>query len=55
MKLFYSTTSPYARLVRIALREKGLSGFEERLTDPPGRTLQISSRPIRVPVCPRSY
>jgi glutathione S-transferase len=34
MKLFYSTTSPYARLVRIALLEKGLSGFEGRLTDP---------------------
>ena len=34
MKLFYSTTSPYSRLVRIALAEKGLSQVEGVLTDP---------------------
>jgi glutathione S-transferase len=34
MKLFFSTTSPYARLVRIALAEKGISHVEPQLTDP---------------------
>jgi len=34
LKLFYSTTSPYSRLVRIALAEKGLSQVEGVLTDP---------------------
>ncbi|QCP54323.1 glutathione S-transferase [Trinickia violacea] len=34
MKLFFSTTSPYARLVRIALAEKGISDIELQLTDP---------------------
>ena len=34
MKLFYSTTSPYARLVRVALAEKGLTPIEPQLTDP---------------------
>lgn len=34
MKLFYSTTSPYSRVVRIALAEKGLSQVEGVLTDP---------------------
>lgn len=34
MKLLYSTTSPYARLVRIALAEKGVSDVEYALTDP---------------------
>ncbi len=34
MKLFYSTTSPYARLVRIALAEKGVQLAEQQLTDP---------------------
>jgi glutathione S-transferase len=34
MKLFYSTTSPYSRLVRIALAEKDLSQVEGVLTDP---------------------
>lgn len=33
MKLFYSTTSPYARLVRVALAEKGVDP-ERQLTDP---------------------
>lgn len=33
MKLFYSTTSPYARIVRIALIEKGLEPVQH-LTDP---------------------
>ena len=34
MKLFYSTTSPYSRVARIALAEKGLSQVEGVLTDP---------------------
>lgn len=34
MKLFYSTTSPYARIARIALAEKGLDAVEHQLTDP---------------------
>jgi glutathione S-transferase len=34
LKLFYSTTSPYSRVVRIALAEKGLSQVEGVLTDP---------------------
>jgi glutathione S-transferase len=34
MRLFYSTTSPYARIARIALAEKGLAGIDETLTDP---------------------
>ena len=34
MKLFYSTTSPYARLVRIALSEKQIPGVDGELTDP---------------------
>ena len=33
MRLFFSTTSPYARIARIALAEKGLA-FEPTLTDP---------------------
>lgn len=33
MRLFYSTTSPYARIARIALAEKGLRA-EPDLTDP---------------------
>jgi glutathione S-transferase len=34
MQLYFSTTSPYARVARIALAEKGLGDFEGRLTDP---------------------
>lgn len=34
MKLFYSTTSPYARIARVALAEKGVEVTERRLTDP---------------------
>lgn len=34
MKLYFSTTSPYARIARVALAEKGLKGLERRLTDP---------------------
>jgi glutathione S-transferase len=34
VKLFYSTTSPYARIARIALAEKGLENLDRRLTDP---------------------
>ncbi|WP_198083456.1 glutathione S-transferase N-terminal domain-containing protein [Variovorax sp. E3] len=34
MKLFFSTTSPYARLVRIALAEKGVADVQPQLTDP---------------------
>ncbi|MDE2395686.1 MAG: glutathione S-transferase N-terminal domain-containing protein, partial [Burkholderiales bacterium] len=34
MKLFYSTTSPYARIARIALAEKEIDGLERQLTDP---------------------
>ncbi len=33
MRLFFSTTSPYARIARIALAEKGLA-FDPTLTDP---------------------
>jgi glutathione S-transferase len=35
MDLYYSTTSPYARLVRVAVREKGLDGrVTPHLVDP---------------------
>jgi glutathione S-transferase len=34
MKLFFSTTSPYARIVRVALAEKGVDGIDRRITDP---------------------
>lgn len=33
MRLFFSTTSPYARIARIALAEKGLA-FDATVTDP---------------------
>lgn len=50
MQLFYSTTSPYARVARIALAEKGLR-TEGDLTDPwqdaPG--LQAANPSARVP------
>lgn len=34
MRLFYSTTSPYARIARVALAEKGLANLDRYLTDP---------------------
>lgn len=34
MKLYFSTTSPYARVARIALAEKGLTDLDRHLTDP---------------------
>lgn len=34
MRLFYSTTSPYARIARVALAEKGIDAPERILTDP---------------------
>jgi glutathione S-transferase len=34
MHLFYSTTSPYARIARVALTEKGLHDLDRFLTDP---------------------
>lgn len=34
MRLFFSTTSPFARVARIALAEKGLADVEAALTDP---------------------
>jgi len=34
MRLHFSTTSPYARIVRVALAEKGCADVESHLTDP---------------------
>lgn len=34
MRLHFSTTSPYARIVRVALAEKGCGNVEGHLTDP---------------------
>ena len=34
MRLYFSTTSPYARIARIALAEKGVADLERMLTDP---------------------
>jgi len=34
MQLFFSTTSPYARIARVALAEKGCTDVQEHLTDP---------------------
>lgn len=34
MKLYYSTTSPYARIARVALAEKGVQALDRQLTDP---------------------
>jgi glutathione S-transferase len=34
MRLYFSTTSPYARIARIALAEKGLVDIDAALTDP---------------------
>lgn len=51
MKLLYSTTSPYARVVRIALAEKGLTQVEGVLTDPwkDGADLLAANPSARVP------
>lgn len=34
MRLYYSTTSPYARIARVALAEKGVDDLARALTDP---------------------
>ena len=34
MRLYFSTTSPYARIARIALAEKGVADLDRTLTDP---------------------
>lgn len=34
MRLYFSTTSPYARIARVALAEKGLADVDGTLTDP---------------------
>jgi glutathione S-transferase len=34
VRLFFSSTSPYARIVRVALAEKGVADIDGRLTDP---------------------
>lgn len=51
MKLLYSTTSPYARVVRIALAEKGFTQVEGVLTDPwkDGADLLATNPSARVP------
>jgi glutathione S-transferase len=41
MKLLMNTTSPYARIARIALWEKGLREIETRLVDPWGDTPEL--------------
>jgi glutathione S-transferase len=41
MKLLMNTTSPYARIARIALWEKGLSEIETRIVDPWGDTPEL--------------
>jgi glutathione S-transferase len=41
MKLLMNTTSPYARIARVALWEKGLSDIETRIVDPWGDTPEL--------------
>ncbi len=52
MRLYYSTTSPYARIARVALVEKGVADVDGALTDPwnddPG--LLAANPSARVPV-----
>ncbi|MBG0512095.1 glutathione S-transferase family protein [Agrobacterium sp. MOPV5] len=50
MRLFYSTTSPFARLVRIALAEKGVA-YDGYLTDPwkDDPALKRANASVRVP------
>ena len=52
MKLLMNTTSPYARVARIALWEKGFSEIETRIVDPWGDTPELldASTAARVPV-----
>lgn len=51
MRLFYSTTSPYARIARVALAEKGLADVDGFLTDPwnDDRALLAANPSARVP------
>ena len=51
MKLLMNTTSPYARIARIALWEKGLSDIETRIVDPWGDTPELldANTAARVP------
>ena len=51
MKLLMNTTSPYARIARIALWEKGLSEIETRIVDPWGDTPELldANSAARVP------
>jgi glutathione S-transferase len=41
MKLLMNTTSPYARIARVALGEKGCSDIETRIVDPWGDTPEL--------------
>ena len=41
MKLLMNTTSPYARIARVALWEKGFSDIETRIVDPWGDTPEL--------------
>lgn len=52
MHLFTNTTSPFARIVRIALREKGLTDTEERIVNPwaDDAGLMAANSAARVPV-----
>jgi glutathione S-transferase len=52
MKLLMNTTSPYARIARIALWEKGLSDAETGIVDPWGDTPELldANTAARVPV-----
>ena len=51
MKLLMNTTSPYARLARIALREQGFGDIETRIVDPWGDTPELvaANTAARVP------
>lgn len=51
MKLLMNTTSPYARIARIALWEKGLRDVETRIVDPWGDTPELvaANSAARVP------
>ena len=49
VKLFINTTSPYARIARIALWEKGVRDIETRIVDPWGDDLLAVNPAARVP------
>ena len=51
--MFFGTTSPYARIARMALAEKGLTEFDGALTDPwNGDPDMLAANPsARVPAC----